>query len=51
MQLALMIVFFWIGCALLAVALHPLSGAAGSPQDVFTTLQTRIADQTSAYNV
>ena len=51
MQLALMIVFFWLGCALLTVAFHPLSGGgAGSPQDVFSTLQTKISGQASAYN-
>ena len=50
MNLALMIVFFWLGCALLAVAFHPLTGFAGSPMDVFTTLENRIGAQTSAYN-
>jgi hypothetical protein len=49
-QLALMIVFFWLGCALLAVAFHPLpSSATGSPQDVFASLQQRIGSQSSAY--
>jgi hypothetical protein len=50
MELALMIVFFWLGCALLAVAFHPLTGSTNSINDVFSTLQTRIAGQTSAYN-
>ena len=51
--MALMIVFFWLGCALLTVAFHPLGAGAnaGSPQDVFTTLQQRIGSQTSAYDV
>lgn len=49
MNLALAIVFFWIGCALLAVAFHPLSGSVGGPQDVFTTLQKRVGAQNSAY--
>lgn len=50
MQLALMIVFFWVGCALLAVAFHPLpAGGAGSPMDVFGALQQRIGTQSSAY--
>lgn len=50
MNLALMIVFFWLGCALLTVAFHPLGGSAGSPQDVFSTLQERIGSKTSAYS-
>lgn len=50
MRLALMIVFFWVGCALLAIAFHPLgSGQTGSPQDVISTLQQRIAQRSSAY--
>jgi hypothetical protein len=49
-QLALMIVFFWLGCALLAVAFHPLTGTSGGPQDVWTTLQDRIKGQSSAYD-
>lgn len=45
-----MIVFFWVGCALLAVAFHPLpSAASGSPTDVFAALQSRIGSQSSAY--
>lgn len=43
MNLALAIVFLWLGCALLTVAFHPLGdGAAGSPQGVFATLQSKI---------
>ena len=46
-----MILFFWAGCALLAVAFHPLGqGSTGSPGDVFTTLHERIGSKTSAYD-
>lgn len=49
MNLALAIVFLWMGCALLTVAFHPLGdGAAGSPQGVFTTLQQKITETQSA---
>jgi hypothetical protein len=50
MQLALMIVFFWLGCALLAIAFHPLgSTETGSPTDVWATIQQRVKAQSSAY--
>jgi hypothetical protein len=50
MNLALAIVFLWIGCALLTVAFHPLGdNAAGSPLGVFQTLQGKIGQQSSAY--
>jgi hypothetical protein len=48
-NLALMIVFLWLGCALLTVAFHPLTGTAGSPQDVVSTLQGKVGAQSSAY--
>ena len=45
-----MILFFWVGCALLAVAFHPLPpGVSGAPKDVFTALQSRIGSLSSAY--
>lgn len=51
MNLALAIVFLWVGCALLFVAFHPLGdNAAGSPLGVFQTLQGKIKAQGSAYN-
>lgn len=50
MNLALMIVFLWLGCALLTVAFHPLTGTAGGPMDVIKTLQDKIGAQSSAYD-
>lgn len=50
MNLALAIVFLWIGCALLTVAFHPLGdNAVASPQGIFATLRGKIAQQGSAY--
>lgn len=52
MNLALTIIFLWLGCALLAVAFHPLSlesGATG-PGSVISSLQAKIAAQHSAYD-
>jgi hypothetical protein len=47
--LALAILFLWIGCALLAVAFHPLgAGADASPLGVFETLHGRLAAQGNA---
>lgn len=49
MNLALAIVFLWLGCALLTVAFHPLGdGATGSPQGVFATLQGKISQAGTA---
>jgi hypothetical protein len=51
MNLALAIVFLWLGCALLFVAFHPLGdNATGSPQGVFTTLQGKIKQAGTAQN-
>lgn len=50
MNLPLMIVFLWLGCALLAIAFHPLTGTTGAPGDVIKTLQDRIGAQSSAYD-
>jgi hypothetical protein len=51
-NLALAIVFLWLGCALLAVAFHPLTleSAKGGPRDVWHALQAKIAAQNSAYD-
>jgi hypothetical protein len=51
-NLALAIVMLWLGCALLAVAFHPLTleSAKGAPGDVFHALQAKIAAQNSAYD-
>lgn len=44
MALALAIVFFWLGAALLFVAFHPLGGddLTGKPSDVIASLKTSI---------
>lgn len=44
MDLALAILFLWIGGALLFVAFHPLDleGVSGTPSDVLKSLQTKI---------
>lgn len=49
MNLALAILFLWLGCALLTVAFHPLGdNAAGSPQGVVATLQGKVKQAGSA---
>lgn len=57
MQLALAILFLWLGCALLWVAFSGLSKdnlksehLSGKPSDVATVLQDKVASRTSAYN-
>jgi hypothetical protein len=51
MNLALAIVFLWTGCALLYVAFHPLAveSGRGSPAEVLRGLQTKVANEGSAY--
>lgn len=51
MNLALTILFLWLGCALLYVAFHPLAleTAAGGPQDVIHSIQSSLAKNDSAY--
>jgi hypothetical protein len=51
-NLALAIVFLWLGCALFVVAFHPLTleSAKGAPHDVLHALQAKIAAQNSAYD-
>ncbi len=46
MLLALAILFFWLGGALLFVAFHPLGGdnLTGKPSDALTSLKTNIAN-------
>jgi len=53
MNLALSILFLWLGAALLYVAFHQLSleTAKGAPEDVIKSLQSKIAAQDSAYNI
>lgn len=51
MNLALAILFLWLGAALLTVAFHPVNvysshGAAG---DAIRALQDRVSQATSAY--
>lgn len=52
MQLALAIVFLWLGCALLIIAFHPLpiETGTGSPTDVMHSLQSKAAGTNSAYD-
>lgn len=44
MLLALAILFFWLGAALLFVAFHPLGGdnLSGKPSDVIASLKSTI---------
>lgn len=44
MLLALAILFFWLGAALLFVAFHPLGGDAlsGKPSDLIASLRTAV---------
>lgn len=49
MNLALAIIFLWVGCALLYVAFHPMESAQGKPSDVLHSLQSVITDRQSAY--
>lgn len=50
MNLALGIVFLWVGAALLTVAFHPLGdNAASGPAGIFQTLHGKITQQDSAY--
>lgn len=47
MNLALAILFFWLGCALFYVAFHPLKieSSKGGVADIFKSLQTTVAEQ------
>lgn len=51
MDLALSILFLWIGAALLFVAFHQLSleTGKGSPGDVFKSLRAGMTGATNAY--
>jgi hypothetical protein len=53
MNLALAIVFLWLGAALLYVAFHPLhlETAHGAPGDVVHSLQSAIQDTGSAWTL
>lgn len=49
MNLALAIIFLWLGAAMLTVAFHPLSaGTSTSPAGVVDELQTKIQGATGA---
>lgn len=47
MNLALAILFLWLGCALMYVAFHPLKveSSKGGVADIFKSLQTTIQEQ------
>lgn len=47
MNLALAILFLWLGCALMYVAFHPLKveSSKGGVADIFKSLQTTIEEQ------
>lgn len=50
MNLALAIVFLWVGAMLLTVAFHPLSAPGASPAAVLEEVETKIKQQGSAYD-
>jgi hypothetical protein len=45
-NLALAIIFLWLGAALLVVAFHPLTGTGASPGAVVNELQAKVANAT-----
>lgn len=51
MNLALAIIFLWLGVALMFVAFHPLSleSATGAPGDVVKSLRTEMQKSGNAY--
>jgi hypothetical protein len=51
MNLALAILFLWLGAALLFVAFHPLSleSAKGAPGDVIKSIRTAVQKEDNAY--
>ena len=51
MNLALAIIFFWLGGACLYVAFHPLAleSAHGAPGDVIKSLRTEMQKHPNAY--
>jgi hypothetical protein len=50
-NLALAIIFFWLGAALMFVAFHPLSleSATGAPGDIVKSLRTEMQKSGNAY--
>lgn len=52
MNLALAIIFLWLGCALLFVAFHPLQveGGVSGPRTILRSLQAAVSGQGSAYD-
>lgn len=51
MNLALSILFLWIGAMLLTVAFHPLASPGSSPAAVLEEIESKIKNQGSAYSV
>lgn len=51
MNLALAILFLWLGAALMFVAFHPLAleSATGAPGDVVKSLRTEMQKSANAY--
>jgi hypothetical protein len=49
-NLALAILLLWLGALLLTVAFHPLASGSSTPGAVLESLESKIADQKSAYN-
>lgn len=50
MNLALAILFLWMGAMLLAVAFHPLTSPGSTPGAVLEELESKIENQGSAYD-
>lgn len=49
MNLALAIVFLWLGAVLLTVAFHPLASGSTTPSAVLESLEAKVKDEPSAY--
>lgn len=50
MNLALSILFLWLGAMLLAVAFHPLASGSTTPSAVLESIQNKIKATPSAYD-
>lgn len=50
MNLALAILFLWVGAMLLTVAFHPLATPGASPAAVLAEVESKIKNQGSAYD-
>ncbi len=51
MNLALAILFLWIGAMLLTVAFHPLTTAGATPAAVLEEIEGKVKNQGNAYSV